>query len=227
MTQFAYPTQNRYNDVFQQRGTNYGSIYNKKYLARASNDILKMFGDNMVIRGLLVTPTFVGSTINLAFTAGILIHDSTVIELTTTNALTCDVSALGDTPGTDSHIVVFSDFQSIETPDLDSQTSLRLSVYHINTGGGTVTAFSGSPAFSATRNKVMVTALNFTKSGANVVACSEVPWVLTADKPPYFAVSGTNYYLRGTVDSNIYSYDLLNSLYDRFLSEFTFHDMIS
>ncbi len=225
--QFAYPTQNRYNDPYHQRGTNYGSIYNSKYLSRASNNILKMFGDNVAVNGLLVTPTFLGSVITLTFTAGIVIHDSTVINLTTTNILTCDVAALGDTPGADCHLAVFTDFQYVETPDIDAQTALAMTVYHVNSGGGTVTAFPGSGAFNATRNKIMVTALNFTKSGANVVACEEVPSVLAADQPPYLTVLGTNYYMRGFCISNIYSWNLLKALYDRFLSEFSFHDMIS
>lgn|GEM_PF-1434261 len=225
--QFAYPTQNRYNDAYQQRGTNYGSIYNSKYLSRASNDILKMFGDNVAVNGLLVTPTFLGSVITLTFTAGIVIHDSTVINLSAANTLTCDVAALGDTPVAGCHLAVFTSFQYIETPDLDAQTALTMSVYHVNSGGTVVTAFSGSPAFDATKNKIMVTALTFTKSGANVVACEELPSVLTANRVPYLVLSGTNYYMRGEDISNVNSWDHLNSLYTRFLSEFTFHDMIS
>jgi hypothetical protein len=73
----------------------------------------------------------------------------------------------------------------------------------------------------------MVSALNFTKSGANVVACEEVPSVLTARRVPYLVLLGSNYYLRGADISNVNSWDHLNSLYTRFLSEFTFHDMIS
>lgn len=222
--QFAYPTQNRFNDAYQQRGTNYGSIYNSKYLSRASNDILKMFGDNVAVNGLLVTPTFLGSVITLTFTAGIVIHDSTVINLSAANTLTCDVAALGDTPVAGCHLAVFTSFQYIETPDLDAQTQLSLTVYHVNSGGTVVTAFSGSPAFDATKNKIMVSALTFTKSGANVVACAELPSVLTADQPPYLVLSGTNYYMRGFCISNIYSWTLLKSLYDRFLGEFAFHD---
>lgn len=224
--QFAYPTQNRFNDAYQQRGTNYGSIYNSKYLSRASNDILKMFGDNIAVNGLLVTPTFLGSVITLTFTAGIVIHDSTVINLSLTNTLTCDVAALGDTPGADCHLAVFTSFQYIETPDLDAQTALTMSVYHVNTGGGIVTAFSGSPAFDATKNKIMVSALTFTKSGANVIACAELPSVLVANRVPYLTVLGTNYYMRGADISNINSWNYLEFLYSRFLSEFSFHDNI-
>jgi len=222
--QFAYPTQNRYNDPYQQRGTSYGSIYNSKYLSRASNDILKMFGDNVVVNGLLVTPTFLGSVITLTFTAGIVIHDSTVINLSLPNTLTCDVAALGDTPGADCHLVVFTDFQYIETPDLDAQTALSLTVYHANSGGGIVTAFPGSGAFNATRNKIMVSALSFTKSGANVVACEEIPSVLAANQPPYLPVLGTNYYMRGVTNTNINFLDIYNNYVGAFLAEFAFHD---
>ena len=222
--QFAYPTQNRYNDSYQQRVTTYGSAYNKKYLSKASNDILKMFGDNVVIKGLAVTPTFLGSTINLIFTPGLVIHDSTVVQLTASSTLTCDVAAMTDS-NAGSHLAVFTDFQYLETPDADSQTALKLSVYHVN-ASGIPSVFSGSPAFSAARNKVMVTSLDFIKSGSNVISCSETPAVLSGDNPPYLLVSGTNYYMRGSVNSNINFWDIYQALVGSFLAEFAFHDSV-
>jgi len=168
--QFAYPTQNRYNDVYQQRLTNYGTAYRQKYLSRASNDILKMFGDNMVVSGLLVTPTWLGSIITLTLTSGVLIHDSTAVEITAPT-LTCDVVGKADTTSGGAYLGIFSGFQYIESPDVDSQTSMSLSVYHIS-AAGVPTAFSGSPAFSATKNKVLISKIKFTLSGAAVIALS-------------------------------------------------------
>jgi len=223
MGQFAYPSQNRYNDPYQQRNSSPGTTYKQKYLSRASNDITKMIGDNLLLKGLDVTPTFASSTINLAFTPGILIHDSTLIQITTTSTLTCDVAALGDTPVTGSHLGVFTDFQYVESPDVDLQTPLALSVYYVNSSG-TPTAFSGSPTFSATRNKLLIAALDFTKSGSNVIACSEMATVLTADQPPYLTVSGVNYYVRGPVSTNVNFWDIYSTLIHSFLSEFLFQD---
>lgn len=223
--QFAYPTQNRYNDVYQQRLTNYGTAYRQKYLSRASNDILKMFGDNVVINGLVVTPTWLGSVITLTLTSGVLIHDSTAVEITAPT-LTCDVVGKADTTSGGAYLGIFSGFQYIESPDVDSQTSMSLSVYHVS-AAGVPTAFSGSPAFSTTKNKVLISKLKFTLSGAAVTACSEVPSVLAAEQPPSLLVSGVTYYMRGQNTTNINSYTYLRTLYHMFLNEFTFHDMNS
>jgi hypothetical protein len=223
MAQFYYPSQNRYNDPYQQRVTTLGSLFREKYLSRASNDITKMFGDNILISGLDVTPSFLGSVITLQFTPGILIHDSTAIAITATSTLDCNVSALADTPVGNAHLGVFTDFQYFESGDPVTQTPLKLTVYHVNSTG-TPTAFAGSPAFSANRNKLLIAIINFTKSGANVAACSEAPVVLVADQAPYLTVSGVNYYLRGMTSSNINFYEIYNDLVGAFLAEFLFQD---
>ena len=223
MAQFAYPSQNRYNDPYQQRVTTPGSLFREKYISRASNDITKMFGDNIIISGLDVTPSFLGSVITLQFTPGILIHDSTAIAITTTSTLDCNVSALADTPVGNAHLGVFTDFQYYESGDPITQTPLKLSVYHINSAGVS-TAFSGSPAFSATRNKILVAIIDFTKSGVNVIACSEHPTVLVADQVPHLTVSGVNYYLKGMISTNINFYEIYNDLIGAFLAEFLFQD---
>jgi hypothetical protein len=223
MAQFYYPSQNRYNDPYQQRVTTLGSLFRDKYLSRASNGLTKMFGDNILISGLDVTPSFLGSVITLQFTPGILIHDSTAIAITTTSTLDCNVSALADTTIGNAHLGVFTDFQYFEAGDPITQTPLKMSVYHVSSAG-VPTAFSGSPAFSATRNKLLVAIIDFTKSGVNVTACSEHPTVLVADQVPYLLVSGVNYYLRGAINSNINFYEIYNDLIGAFLAEFLFQD---
>jgi len=223
MAQFYYPSQNRYNDPYQQRVTTLESLFREKYLSRVSNNITKMFGDNILVSGLDVTPSFLGSVITLNFTPGILIHDSTAIAITDTSTLDCNVSALADTPVGNAHLGVFTDFQYCEPADPITQTPLKLTVYHIDSSG-TPTAFAGSPVFSATRNKLLVEIIDFTKSGVNVIACSKHPAVLVLGQVPYLTVSGVNYYLRGITSSNINFYEIYNDLIGEFLAEFLFHD---
>lgn len=223
MAQFYYPSQNRYNDPYQQRVATLGSAFREKYLSKASNDITKMFGDNILVSGLDVTPSFLGSVITLNFTPGILIHDSTAIAITGTSTLDCNVSALADTTSNGAHLGVFTDFQYCEPADPITQTPLKLTVYHVS-AAGVPTAFAGSPAFSATRNKLLVAIIDFTKSGVNVTACSEHPTVLVADQAPYLTVSGVNYYLRGMTSTNINFYEIYNDLIGAFLAEFLFQD---
>lgn len=222
MTQYAYPTQNRYSDPYQQRVTTPGSVYKQKYISRAYNNILKTIADNVVVCGLQVTPSYLGAVITIALTSGIVIHDSTLINLSTTNTITADVTLVSDSTA-GSHLALFTDFLYEETPDLDAQTTLKLSMYHVDSVG-VATPFYGAPTFSATRNKILVSAFDFTKSGANVVSCSEIPSALAGVEPPYLTISGTNYYLRGLTSSNINFLGIYNTYYSSFLAEFLFHD---
>jgi len=98
-----------------------------------------------------------------------------------------------------------------------------LTVYHVNSSG-TPTAFSGSPAFSATKNKLLIAIINFTKSGSNVIACSERPTILLADQAPYLTVSGVHYYVRGMTSSNLNFYTIYTNLVGAFFAEFLFQD---
>ncbi|MFA7202979.1 MAG: hypothetical protein WC188_04650 [Candidatus Caldatribacteriota bacterium] len=225
MTQFYYPTQYHYNDPLYQKRTEYNTIYREKYLSKAFNDILKMFGDNIIMKGLEVTPSYGGSIINLVISSGYVIHDSTFIQLINSSTLSCDVLAVDDTPTTNAHLAIFTDFQYVESPDVDTQTELKLSVYHVSSLG-VVTAFSGSPAFSTLRNKILVSILEFTKVGAFVTACNETLTDLAGGDAQTLLVNGTNYYLRGFSKSNINCYNIVDTQFNIFLSEFLFHDKI-
>lgn len=223
MSQFYYPSQNRYTDPHQQYVTPSGSIYQEKNLSRTSNDIIKMIGDNIVVYGLNCTPAFVGSTISISISPGLVIHDSTAIALTTSNTLTCTVtSGLADT-NSGAHLAIFTDFKYFETADPEIQTPLKLSLYHVN-AAGVVTPFSGSPAFSTTNNKILVSSFDFTLSGATVLTCEETKTVMTNQEANYLLVAGVNYHVRGVSKANINSFDFLNSQISDFFARFIFHD---
>jgi len=120
-------------------------------------------------------------------------------------------------------LAVFTDYQYIEPGDPEVQTPLKLSVYHVN-AVGTPTAFTGSPNFSATRNKILVAIIDFTKTGVLVTSCIERTMILAGNEPPFLTVSGTNYYLKGVVSSNINFYEIYNDVIMAFLGEFLFQD---
>lgn len=225
MSNYEYPTQNRYNDPFFQRNITHNTVYKQKYLSNVSNYMTKMIGDNLVLSGLIATPTFVPGTgiVNLAFTSGNVIHDGTLIQLTASINLDCNVAGIGDTPTAGNRLAVFTSFQYVETPDADTQTALVLSLYYIDALGNPI-IFAGVPAFDATKNKIMVAAFNFIKLGALVVSVSEIPPNMSGEEPAYITVSGVNYYIRGTNTANINIYDLYKAAYDNFLAEFLFQD---
>lgn len=226
MSQFYRPTQYIYNSNNAQKNEEYNTVYRQKYLSRASNRVLEAIGENVVVNGVeLISATAVGFDITLVFSSGIIITDSTLIELTDSTTITANVSAVRDT--TDGcYLGVFTDFEYIETPDADSQTELALSLYHVDSG--TPTAFSGSPAFDSDSNKLLLSKIEFVKSGAGVDSISEVSHVLTAGNSPSLLVSGTTFYMRGFADTSICMSNL--EFFKKFyaisnLLQFIFHDM--
>jgi hypothetical protein len=198
------PSQNKYFDPYQQRinsgtsGTSglspINTAYPQKYLSRVSNQqLLKAIGSSIVMRGIEPTCDYVGPTARVTLSAGALIHDYTFIELSTTNLLDFNVSAYGDTPVSGSHLCVFSNFQYIESPDTDAQTELKLTLYHVDSTGLVV---SGSPAFDAARNMLLIAIIDFTKSGSNIISISESTAVS-------ISIMGTIYYPGGSNNANM------------------------
>ena len=174
------PLQQRYFDPYQQRinsGTSgiFGldpipTVYTQKYLSRVSNEqFLKAVGDNIVLKGLDPTPTSVGLLARVDLSIGTIIADETLVSLTTVNSLDFDVTTYGDTSA-GCHLVVFTNFQYIESPDLDAQTSLVLTMYHVNSTGSVI---SGTPTFDPVRNKLLVAIIDFTKSGPSITSISK------------------------------------------------------
>jgi len=203
------PSQNRYFDPHHQRinsgtsGTSglgpINTAYPQKYLSRVSNQqLLKAIGDNMVLNGLDLSTSYIGPTAYIVLSAGLLIHDYTVIELPSPSNLDFNVTAYGDTPTTGSHLCVFSNFQYVESPDIDAQTSLVLTAYHVNSTGLII---SGNPAFNATRNKILLAIINFTKVGSNITSISN-------SANTSVSILGTTYRLKGlnnTVMSELFA----------------------
>jgi hypothetical protein len=179
VTSIFTPVQNRYFDPYQQlinsgtSGTSglmqINTAYPKKYLSRVSNQqFLKVIGNNIILKDLNITPAYAGPVAFASISSGTVIQDDTLISiLPVTLDLNC--STYGDTPLTGSHLCVFSNFKYIETPDVDSQTPLVLTLYHVDSTGYVV---SGSPTFDLTRNLILVGILDFTKASTNMASIS-------------------------------------------------------
>jgi hypothetical protein len=101
---------------------------------------------------------------------------------------------LDDTFTAGAHLAIFTDFKYIESPDVDSITDLNVTVYYVD-ALGVPSSFFGVPIFSLDRNKILVTTVDFTKSGSNVISCTE-----NTDTQE---ISGTNFCYRGTCAANL------------------------
>ena len=207
------PIQNKYFDQYQQlincgtSGTSglspINTVFPQKYLSRVSNQqFMKAIANDMVMRNLIPTPTYSGSSAIMSIAEGTLIHDDTMIYLPEATNLDFDVAAYGDTPTTGSHLCIFSDFKYIETPDVDDQTDFRLTIYHVNSTGMTV---NGSPTFDLDRNKVLIGVISFTKDISNNIT------EIGIDPVPLLSVMGEVFQV-GAGYFNLVLYDLLSAM---------------
>lgn len=185
------PSQVRYNDPYQNTIFDYNTPDSKVYLSRESNSILKAIGNNLVLNGLTLTPTFSGSTVYVNVGKGFAIHDLTLLELTSNiNSVDINVATLADTPIGGCHLAVFTSYQYIQTvePNL-----MYLKIFHINSSG-IIDAPDGM--FNAVSDLILLGVINFTKSGTNVINSSLA-------NIGSMSINGITYYNRGYDPNNM------------------------
>ena len=204
MSQFTYPTQRRYNDPYDQLVTTPGSVYKQKYLSQIYNNVLRAFGNNIIFKGLKESITYNASTINISLSAGTIIQDSTLINFPSTTALTADVSHLSDS-SMGSFLVIVLDFLFTETPDLDSQTSAKMHIYHVDSTGLIVTPLFGCPTFDPIRSKTIISVIDFYRPGPFITSAVARSASLTS--PTSITILGTTYAVKGQIQSNLTFYD--------------------
>ena len=192
MPEYVTPTQYRYNDPYQQRIFDYGTVDSRVYLSRATNMLLKAFGNNIVLSGLNVSSVsgVGGSTATVVISAGYAVQDSTLLEILSGSTLTLNVSTLADTTTGGCHLGVFLDYSYLDSV-VENPVIVRL--YHISADGMTITP-SG---FNPDRCQTLIAAVNFTKSGSNITAISEYT-------EETLSVNGTTMYIKGYNPNNIY-----------------------
>ena len=200
MAEYFTPTQERFNDPYQQRIFDYGTVDSRVYLSRATNMILKAIGNNVVLNGFTIGGlSGIGtSIISLTVSTGYAIQDSTLVQSEQIATLTIDVSTLVDTTTGGAHLGVFLDYEYLETVE-SNPAVIRL--YHISSDGMTLT-----PAgFDSARCLTLIGLIEFTKVAALVTAVSEI----TGGS---LSINGTLFTVKGLTDSNINLLEMLKAI---------------
>jgi hypothetical protein len=167
------PTQYRSNDPYQQRVLQFSAQDSRVYLSRVSNQLLKGFGNDAVIRGFdLISSTFTGDIFEVVIDTGILIQDTTLIEVTEQSTLTIDVSGLDDCTG---YLLLYTDYQYIESIGINK---FSLKITHVTNNGLTFTTDSSSVSWNPSRNRLYLTSFQFTKGSPNIVVEKTFPTFL-------------------------------------------------
>jgi|SaaInlV_200m_DNA_2_1039689.scaffolds.fasta_scaffold01003_3 hypothetical protein len=156
------PTQYRVNDPYQQRVLQFSAQDSRVYLSRVSNQLLKAFGNDAVIKGFdVVSSSFTGNTFEVVIDSGILIQDSTLIEVTEQSTLSIDVSGLDDCGG---YLLIYTDYQYVESI---SYNVFSLKIAHTDQSGSIVTTDSSSISWIPARNRIYLTLFQFVKGSTN------------------------------------------------------------
>jgi len=178
------PTQYRSNDPYQQRVLQFSTQDSRVYLSRVSNQILKGFGNDAVISGFdLISSTFIGDIFEVVINSGVLVQDTTLIEVTEQSTLSIDVSGLDDCNG---YLLVYTDYKYIESIGLNKFT---LKLAHVSNNGLTLMTDLSPVSWIPDRNRIYLNAFTFTKASTNTS--------LEKTFPTSLYLGGTNYNRRG------------------------------
>ncbi len=186
------PTQTRINDPYDQSIFEFNTVDSKVYLSRESNKLLNIVGNEIVIKGMNMSdPTIVSSsTVRTTISSGWAIQDETLLNFTNTVTVDLDCAALVDTTTDGAHLGVFVNFEYLHTIEANLAS---VDMFHI-LSSGVVTDPDGR--FSSNSHRILLGAINFTKSGSNVIAVSRY-------EPPTLLVSGVTKYVRGADPNNL------------------------
>jgi len=95
MSRLTTPKQTRYNDPYEQQLFQFDIEDTRLYLTRISNFLLRSIAIDGVIKGLeIVNKTITDNIISFTLSPGLLIQDSTLIEVNEVSILDIDVSGL-------------------------------------------------------------------------------------------------------------------------------------
>jgi len=164
------PIQYRANDPYQQRILQFSAQDSRVYLSRISNQILKSLGNDAVVTGFeTISSSFTGDIFEVIIAPGVLIQDTTLIEVTENSTLTIDISGLDDCSG---YLLVYTDYQYIESIALN-KFSLKLA--HVTNNGLTFTTDTSSVSWNSSRNRLYLTFFQFTKGSPNILVEKTFP----------------------------------------------------
>ena len=178
------PTQYRSNDPYQQRVLQFSAQDSRVYLSRVSNQLLKGFGNDAVVSGFdLISSTFTGDIFEVVIDEGVLIQDTTLVEVTEQSTLSIDVSGLDDC---NSYLLVYTDYKYIESIGLNK---FSLKIAHVSNNGLTLITDSSPVSWIEDRNRIYLNVFQFTKGSTNTS--------LEKTFPTYLYLGGTKYNRRG------------------------------
>lgn len=183
MLHSTIPTQLRINDPYQQRLLQFDTQDSRVYLSRVSNYILKSIGNDAVIKGLEVTNINLDTTtVSLTIAPGLIIQDSTLIELTTETEISFDLNGLDSCNG---YLILYTNYQYLNVVD---SNKLIIKLSYITKDG--LDIIPSNDLWDKNRNRIYLGLYRFD----NAYNLTEIL------NPDFFYVSGKIFYRRGKLN---------------------------
>jgi hypothetical protein len=181
MSRIVSPSQTRYNDPYQQRIFQFSSQDSRVYLSRISNYILKSVGNNTIIKDItILDKNLIDNVVTVQVSSGLLIQDSTLIELLDTSTLTLDVSGYDHCEG---KLILYTNYQYLESIE---SNNFRLKLSFI-TNDGLIISPIDDP-WDENKNNLYIEIFNFNR---NLNTIEEIL------HPDHTYINGKRYYRRG------------------------------
>jgi hypothetical protein len=170
------------------------TVDSKVYISRRVNQLLKAIGEDLVLKGLTLVedPVIDGSTVSFTLSPGLLIQDSTLIEINEQVTLDIDVTVFDQTEG---YLIIYTDFQHLDSPN-ENFLSIKVS-YAMADGSSLV----GS-TWNSSRNRIILYRFSFAKI-TNTLAS-------VIQEESNFTLIGHEYTLKGHDGFTNYAFRIIN-----------------
>ena len=163
------------------------------YISRHVNQLLKMIGNDLVLKGLQLVqdPVIDDFTVSFSLTPGLLIQDTTLIEINEQVNLSINTSPFDPDEG---YLIIYTDFHHL---DSSAENYLTFKVAYVKADG---TELTGTNPWNSTRNRIILNRFSFVKSYSSSSLTEE-----TSD----FTILGSSYNLRGNTNFTNYAFRLI------------------
>ena len=157
MSQNYIPLQQQINTPYSQRILQQDTKDSKVYLNRNSNYILKAIGNDLVLNGLTVSDiNIVNNTIaQITLSTGLLIQDSTLIQLQEPIVLSIDTRPYNQNAG---YLIIYTTYQYLNTLD---PNPITFNLQYITTDGEHIA--SDSQTWDPNTNRILLHMFSFIK----------------------------------------------------------------
>jgi hypothetical protein len=184
-----------HNTPYSQTLLHENTVDSKVYISRRVNQLLKAIGNDLVLKGLELVqdPVINGLTVSFTLSTGLIIQDSTLIEINEQVTLDINVSPYDSTEG---YLIIYTEFQHM---DSINENPIKLKLSYVKADG---TALVGTNSWNSSINRIILYRFSFVKTTNALVSVTQ--------EESNFTLIGKEYNLKGHEDFTNYAFRIIN-----------------